>query len=113
MTTASKDQLQPIMDLPTGWDSHGGKPITEVARAKAEELLTLLDPSIPTPWIVPRSCGGLQLEWRAPSETMEVYIDPFGMLGWNYEAHSHVMTADSIAVLNGLLNCHQVGLESK
>ena len=62
-----------LRTLRPGWDSHGSASISEAAIHTAE---VMLEP----PAIVPRSNGGVQLEWRTEGLDLEVLIAPDGRL---------------------------------
>jgi hypothetical protein len=62
-----------LLNLPSGWDSYGSRPITVASADLALEVLSdplfaLLGP----PTIVPTSTGGLQAEWYADGRSLEI-----------------------------------------
>ena len=62
-----------LRTLRPGWNSHGSASISEAAIHTAE---VMLEP----PAIVPRSNGGIQLEWHTDGLDLEVAIAPDGRL---------------------------------
>ena len=63
-----------LRTLRPGWNSLGGVPISEAAIHTAE-VISSHDPAI-----VPRSNGGVQLEWHTDGLDLEVVIAPDGRL---------------------------------
>jgi hypothetical protein len=73
------------LSLSRGWDTYDGAPVSarSVQRALAF-LVGFLEPSSPTPAVVPLSDGGVQMEWHrggldieltfSPREAAELYV---------------------------------------
>jgi len=76
MTNAVRDNLDSLRKLPHGWNSYNAAPITEAAITSAERLIDMLRTSLPA--IVPRSCGGIQIEWHEQGMNVEIEIDADG-----------------------------------
>ena len=84
------NELQRIADLPADWDSYGSAPPTTVAVGTArrlintvyrDSLLSARNPSLPFS-VAPLSGGGIQLEWRGETNTIEVEVGPEGAFGY-------------------------------
>ncbi len=69
-------ELERIINLPTDWDGYGSEPIATETAVKALLLLTdLLGLSeAATPWVVPLSDGGIQLEWTRNGFVLEIQV---------------------------------------
>ena len=69
-------ELERIINLPTDWDGYGSEPVAAETAVKALLLLTdllgLTDAA--TPWVVPLSDGGIQLEWKRNGFVLEVQV---------------------------------------
>jgi uncharacterized protein YbdZ (MbtH family) len=75
-----------LLQLPAGWNSHSALPIAPQNASHAIELLAeFLGPRTPTPLIVPRVQGGIQLEWHTAATDIEVYIDSPGKVSFYAE----------------------------
>jgi hypothetical protein len=69
------DRLRRLVDLPTGWDGHDGKPTTAASAIHALEILgRIMRPGLPLPSIMPLSNGGVQLEWHRKGWDVEMEI---------------------------------------
>lgn len=53
--------------LPGGWNGHGAEPVTPAALAVAEALQ-----------VIPRANGGIQIEWHANGQDVEIAVEPDG-----------------------------------
>lgn len=86
----ARERLAQISRLEADWDSYGAEPpsTTAVSRAIAllesveESLAGLLGEQIRPYAIAPVADGGVQLEWRGLTKTLEVEIGPDGDLGY-------------------------------
>jgi hypothetical protein len=65
------------LGLARGWDTYNGAPVSpqSVQRALAF-LLGFLEPSSPTPAVVPLSDGGVQMEWHRGGLDVELTFSP-------------------------------------
>jgi len=84
------EDLERIAALGADWDSYGSAPPTTVAVGTArrlintvyrDSLLSARNPSLPFS-VAPLSGGGIQLEWRGETNTVEVEIGPEGAFGY-------------------------------
>ena len=84
------NDLDRIAALPADWDSYGSAPPTMVAVGSArrlintvfqDSLLSARGPSFPFS-VAPLSGGGIQVEWRGESSTIEVEVGPEGAFGY-------------------------------
>lgn len=83
-------ELKRIARLGVDWDSYGSAPPTRVAVDAARGLVetvyqnSLFSARIPSlPYsLAPLSGGGIQLEWRGESNTIEVEVGPEGTFGY-------------------------------
>lgn len=65
-----------LLNLPSGWNSYSAKRIVpQIATVALEVLVGLLDFDTPSPAVVPRVQGNIQLEWHADEIDIEIYID--------------------------------------
>jgi hypothetical protein len=68
-----------LRKLPLGWDGHRAKPITQEAIYGAAWVLNaILDGDSQQPQIFPLPDGGVQVEWYADGDDIEVEIDRIG-----------------------------------
>ena len=67
--TIRDDWREQLRSLKPGWDSYGGKPITEEAIAAVDTLA-----------VVPCSNGGVQIEMHRDGWDFEVYFGPDGKM---------------------------------
>lgn len=68
------DGLEQVSRLKPGWDSYGGDPPSEKAKAVARIMLG--SPA----WVTPCSDGGIQIEWHEHGWDVEIVIGPDGDL---------------------------------
>jgi len=73
---ATLAEIERIINLPIDWDGYGSEPIAAETAVKALVLLTdllgLTDAA--TPWVVPLSDGGIQLEWKRNGFVLELQV---------------------------------------
>lgn len=63
------------LELPSNWDSYGGKPLRHDTGMFALQVLSrIMNESIPLPSIVPMSSGGVQFEWHQNGLDIELFI---------------------------------------
>lgn len=87
--------LSHLRQLESGWDGHSAKMITDDACEVAVRLLvSLAVPAPPTVQIFPLTNGGVQLEWHAGDNDLEIEVDPIG------EVHAFISACDGSVVLN-------------
>lgn len=68
-------RIQELDRLREDWDSYGGRPISgAVLEQTLRVLAATMEDDTPTPWIVPTSDGGVQLEWHDEPRSFEVSI---------------------------------------
>jgi hypothetical protein len=73
---ASVEDVLDLLDLPPRWNSYSAKPIAVPIVIRVIQLLAdLLNSEVPSPLIVPRVRGGIQLEWHTAGVDIEVYVD--------------------------------------
>jgi hypothetical protein len=79
--------LETFRELPADWDSYGALPITATALRQATEFLTAFQESPRVdrsslevvPYVIsPLPNGGVQIEWRKRSGSLEIEIQPDG-----------------------------------
>jgi hypothetical protein len=82
--------LETFRELPADWDSYGALPITATALRQATEFLTAFQESPrvdrssleAVPYVIaPVPNGGIQIEWRRRSGSLEMEIQPDGSFG--------------------------------
>ena len=63
------------LELPSNWDSYGGKPLRlDTGMFALQVLSNIMSETIPLPSIVPISSGGVQFEWHQNDLDIELYI---------------------------------------
>ncbi len=68
-----------VLELPDGWDGRRARRISPLAAESAVYVLAqLLDAHSAVPQVVPLPDGGLQLEWHAAGNSLEIEIDGEG-----------------------------------
>lgn len=77
-------------ELTRGWDSHGALPVDpRCAESAVRFLLSVLDASIPKPFVVPTVQGGIQFEWHRAGVDLEVEIrSPAGFRVYFADEHT-------------------------
>src|SRR5437764_330498 len=73
----AEDRLSELLALREGWDTYSAPPVAdEVVHAVIAFLWLFATDAKTTPWVVPTSLGGLQLEWHKPDLSVEVCFAP-------------------------------------
>jgi hypothetical protein len=83
-------RLDELSKLERDWDSYGALPLTSTALARADatmrKTVDLLGPTLGervAPYtLMPIADGGVSIEWRGPSETLELDVGPSGALSY-------------------------------
>lgn len=93
-----ESHINELLKLGPGWDGHRANPLTieAVDTAVAVIARTSTDLTVP-PFVFPLPDGGLQIEWHAGSESVEVEVDAEG------DAHLLVTDAAGAIVVNAEL----------
>ncbi|MGA7088653.1 MAG: hypothetical protein WB116_10325 [Candidatus Dormiibacterota bacterium] len=93
-----KGKLNVLFNLHPGWDGYKGRPLTLESALMAIHLTSRLVGRVYVPpWVFPLPDGGLQLEWHAGPQSIEIEIDSQG------DAHALVVRdADEIAMNDDL-----------
>jgi hypothetical protein len=77
----SRDKLQRLVELPEGWDSHRGRPVTILAASVLAGVLdSLVMDDVATPQIAPLPDGGVQVEWLVSGDSVEIDVSPEGAI---------------------------------
>ncbi len=64
-----------LMNLPSGWDGYGGRPLTRLnAYFTVKMLASVCGPKTITPSLVPLPSGGVQIEWHHGTVDFEITI---------------------------------------
>jgi hypothetical protein len=71
---AKKITLDKLREMKDDWDDEGALAPTEEAIALAEQIINTL------PDVVPRTGGGVQVEWHSAGADIEIAITPEGTL---------------------------------
>jgi hypothetical protein len=82
-----EQRLRHLSQLPEGWDSYGGRPVSpEVIEEAKSVLLEAIAPGglgLPAPFIAPISNGGIGLEWKLESgKEFVLEIPPEGHMSY-------------------------------
>jgi hypothetical protein len=89
-----ESQLNEVVNLPEGWDSYGGHPVSIDAATAAVSVLSLLwPPDGFTPSIAPLPSGGLTLSWRIGQTVVDIDVDSS-----RYDAY---VESDGVVVAEG------------
>ena len=82
------DKVSELVQLPTGWDGHDGRPVKlDVAAFAIQFLFETLEPDGPEPQIVPLSYGGVQLEWHEQQIDLEIEVVAPNRMFVSFEDH--------------------------
>jgi hypothetical protein len=66
-----------ILDLHSGWNSYGARPIDRRTVEVAGDLLAeVMNQSTPAPFVIPTVRGGVQLEWHRGGLDIEIAVNP-------------------------------------
>ena len=86
----ARDRVQPLYRLEPGWDSYGARPLDRTIGEFAEELLTQLasDNLVPLPAVVPKSTGGLALEWHHRGSELAFEVSPHSVVVYFFDPDS-------------------------
>lgn len=71
-------KLQELELLHSGWDSYGGRPLSDAAVLPAIQLALIGIQMCEAPNLILRSSGGIGLRWRNGNRELEVDVDPSG-----------------------------------
>lgn len=83
-----EDQVNRFLDLRPGWDGYRGRPLSDDALNAAIPLLfQVTGGSAVPPQLFPLADGGLQMEWHAAGEDIEIEVDGAGS--------AHVLASDA------------------
>lgn len=89
------EELTRLLGLTSGWNSHSAKSIaSENAAAALGVLIDLLEFNTPSPTVVPRVQGNIQLEWHVGEVDIEIYIDSPDSVQFFAEDTSNYLTAE-------------------
>jgi hypothetical protein len=72
------ESLDELRRLPENWDSYGAPKIDKAAAIGAIRLLAENNFQGPSPYVIPTSHGGIQLEWQDARGGVEIVVDPNG-----------------------------------
>lgn len=89
-------RLTELFNLPMGWDGHWGKPLTRPAlRSVVQVLATVMGSKdrFVDPRLIPLVDGGVQVEWHAGGDVIDLEIDATG------ELFAYVATRDGETLL--------------
>lgn len=77
-------RLEYLLKLPHGWDGYSATPVRlEVVHFTLQMLRSICPPDTPAPQIVPGTGGDLQVEWHAPTTTIELHVKaPNAVSAW-------------------------------
>lgn len=91
-------QINGLLRLPPGWDSYHADQVTIEAVQGAVSVVSSLasDLSVP-PLVFPLPDGGLQIEWHAGRESVEIEVDGTG------DAHLLVTDSNGTVLINAEL----------
>lgn len=93
--TKAIQSLFRLRQLEARWDGHSAEVLTDDACETAVRLLVALAiPAPPTAQLVPLTDGGVQLEWHAGGNDIEIEVDRSG------EIHVFISAADGSVELN-------------
>lgn len=77
----ASERLQPMYQLQQGWDSYDARPIDPSVGALAESILTTMAAdNFPLPAVVPKSSGGLALEWHRGGRELAIELSREGIV---------------------------------
>lgn len=86
----ARARVQPLYELEPGWDSYGARPLDPTIGEVAEEFLTQIatDNLVPLPVVVPKSAGGLALEWHHHARELAIELTPYDVVVYFYDPDS-------------------------
>ncbi len=97
------DGCRKLLDLPENWNSYRSKRVDENLLGDGIRLLSLLlSPRVRTPDVVPTARGGVQLEWHAPHQDLEIEVRGLGhyrVFHRRLDAEKEVDVFDDISTL--------------
>ncbi|MDX3114601.1 hypothetical protein [Streptomyces scabiei] len=74
-----EEKINRLLALPVGWNHRGAKPVTMAAvESTIQVLLALLTPTSLPVQLFPLPDGGIQAEWHASGNSIEIEIDGNG-----------------------------------
>jgi hypothetical protein len=87
---ASLQRLDELSKLERDWDTYGALPLTSTALAQADAAMrkavdrfgSMFGERVAPYTIMPIADGGVSVEWRGPSATLELDIGPSGSLSY-------------------------------
>jgi hypothetical protein len=95
LTSFMQDRLNELLRLPDGWDGYRANAVDlHAALGAADVALTVGATTTLPPQVFPLANGGIQLEWHAAGQSVEIEIDPGG------EAHILAVASDGTELIN-------------
>ena len=77
----AKERVQPLYQLQAGWDSYDALPIDASVGTLAENILTTLaSDNFPLPEVIPKSAGGVALEWHRGDRELAIELSRNGVV---------------------------------
>src|SRR5574341_937382 len=77
------NSMKHLAGMSAGWNSYGAQPVQVIAAKRTLMLLALLlDHQTPDPNVIPRTDGGMQLEWHKKGIDVEVVVRPTGPVSY-------------------------------
>jgi hypothetical protein len=83
-----EDRLNALLRLRLGWDGYRAQPLSmDAVEAAVDVLFGMADDLSLPPQLFPLPDGGIQMEWHADGEDLEIEVDPAGS--------AHVLASDA------------------
>jgi hypothetical protein len=83
-----EDRLNALLRLRLGWDGYRAQPLSmDAVEAAVDVLFGMADDLSLPPQLFPLPDGGIQMEWHADGEDLEIEVDPAGS--------AHVLATDA------------------
>lgn len=86
LTDEIRSKLAAYADLKPDWDGYGAAPISNIAIAKTEELVSELPCEIGNPKVVPVNDGSINIAWEHNNFYLEMGFDPQGRFSFYAES---------------------------
>lgn len=97
---AANQRVRPLYELGPGWDSYDALPVDRTIGEFAEQVLTrMAATNFVLPAVIPKSSGGLALEWHRGERELAIEVTPQSVVVFFFDPDSGVEWERSVSEL--------------